>query len=530
MTPVARQGLAEVLRLGAAGDWPAARAAAARLTVAYPDWAAAWHVAAFAAWRSRDPAACLAHCVRGLSIAPDEPRLVLQRGLALMDLGRVVEAREAGLAALASQSADPRYYDQVGGLLHRAQAHAAALEAYDRAVELAPGDAHCLYNRAAVRRFIGEFSLAEQDYDRVIALRPDDYEAYKNRSDLRTQSSAHNHVQELERVIASGVADWRGEVQVRYALAKEYEDLGDHDCSWHHLTVGATCRRRHLSYDVSTDVATVEWIIAAFPDRPPPPPVAASGADPIFIVGLPRSGSTLVERILSSHSAVVSCGELNDWALALVEAVGARDGAVARSRRALVEASAGIDFAALGHDYLRRVALLGHGDARFIDKMPLNYLYCGLIRRALPMARIVHVQRHPVAACYAMYKMLFQDGYPFSYDLDDLADYYIAYRRLMAHWAVTLPGSIHTVRYEALVDDQQGETQRLLAACGLPYEEACIEFHTNPAPSTTASASQVRRPLYRSSLDQWRHYTEGLAPLLRRLAQAGIDLDGSAPR
>jgi hypothetical protein len=188
-----------------------------------------------------------------------------------------------------------------------------------------------------------------------------------------------------------------------------------------------------------------------------------------------------------------------------------------------------VDFAALGRDYIRSVRDAGIDAARFTDKMPLNYLYCGLIRRALPRAKIVHVVRDPMAVCYAIYKTLFQDGYPYSYDLGELGGYYLAYRRLMAHWENTLPGAIYTLRYEALIADQEGESRRLLEFCGLDWEPACTEFHLNEAPSTTASAAQVRRKLYDSSVSQWRHYEAELAPLRRQLQEAGVDLGMHEP-
>ncbi len=181
-----------------------------------------------------------------------------------------------------------------------------------------------------------------------------------------------------------------------------------------------------------------------------------------------------------------------------------------------------MDFLTLGRDYLSRVRAGGCDALRFVDKMPLNYLYCGLIQRALPDARIVHVSRHPMAACYAMYKTLFKDGYPFSYDFAELAQYYAAYRRLMNHWHQTMPGAIFDLQYEALVADPMGETCRLLRFCGLPWEDGCGDFHLNPAASTTASAAQVRKRMYNTSVSQWCHYEQQLAPLRDQLIAAGI--------
>lgn len=472
---------------------------------------------------------------RLLAIEPTSPKLLLLRAQILLAMGELREACAAASAAQRHAPPDPVFFDALGSAFTRANDPQRALQAYERAVSLAPTEPRFLFNRAAVRRFVGALAEAEADYDRVIALDPGDYEAYKNRSDLRTQTAAANHVAELEALLlrkGGGRADgdWRGEVQLRYALAKEYEDLGEHARSFGHLREGARLRRAHLRYDVSHDTATVDWIIEAFADEPSPPANDAArpakdatlDAAPIFIVGLPRSGSTVVDRILSSHSQVSSAGELDAFALALVAAVRKETGREALPRRELVRCSAALDFPALGREYLRRAGAAVATRSRFTDKMPLNFLYCALIRRALPRARIVHVSRGPLAAGYAVYKTLFENGYPYSYDLGEIGQYYIAYRRLMDHWNRVLPGTIHSVSYERLIADQRGETRKLLEFCGLEWEDACLEFHRNPAPTTTASAAQVRRPLYDSSVSQWRHYAGELSGLREQLCAAGI--------
>jgi len=483
-----------------------------------------------------DPAVALARVEQALASDPHNATRHLQRAQCLLPLRRIAEARAAAAVAERYAPVNAAFWDALGSVYSFAGDQSQALAAYDRAVQLAPAAPQFLFNRATVRRFLGDLGGAESDYDRVIALKPDDFEAYKNRADLRTQTAARNHVAELEAVLPRTGEDWRGRVQIEYALAKEYEDLGDYPRSFLHLRAGARKRREHLRYDVAGDVATVDWIIDAFPDGPPPQPIAAAAESPIFILGLPRSGTTLVERILSSHSRVVSAGELNDFALCLVAAArgtlgvpGTVTSGAPLPRRELVARSARLDFAALGRAYLQSARAQVPGERRFIDKMPLNYLYCGLIRRALPAAKIVHLHRHPLAASYAMYKTLFRDGYPFSYDLDEISRYYIAYRRLMDHWQATMPGAIHSLSYEALVADPTATTRALMNFCGLDWEDAVSRFHLNPAASTTASAAQVRRPIYDTSVDQWRHYERELTPVRAALAAAGIaDLD--APR
>jgi tetratricopeptide (TPR) repeat protein len=516
--------LRDIGRLIHARDWPAAEAASLRLTGAFPSFAAGWHAASQTAFGQGRAAEALERIDTALALEPRSVQFLIHRARCLLALGRLPQACEGAAAALRVAPPDPRVFDAIGGIFSFGNDPARALAAYDAAVKLAPDDPLFVFNRAAVRRFLGDLAGAEADYDRVIALKPADYEAYKNRSDLRPQTLERNHIGQLERLAAAGVADWRGAVQIHYALAKEHEDLGDHGRAFEWLQRGSKIRRAHIRYDVKNDVATAAWIAEAFPTAPGGPTVGASDAAPIFIVGLPRTGTTLVDRIVGSHSQIQSAGELTHFAFAVVDAARGRSGRAHLPRRELIAQSAGVDFAALGRDYLARVNAASTIPRRFTDKMPLNYLYCGLIRRALPNARIVHLNRHPMAACYAMYKTLFADGYPFSYDLDEIASYYIAYRRLMDHWQSTMPDGILPLHYEALVADQVGETRRLLAFCDLPWEDACVRFHENPAPSTTASAAQVRRPLYDSSVAQWRHYASELAGLGSRLAAAGIDI------
>jgi hypothetical protein len=441
------------------------------------------------------------------------------------EFGTAVSAvRQLAALQAAGGGADSAHaHAELGDLWSLLADYPAAQASYTRAVELEPSEPRYWFNRGAVRRFLGEIEAAETDYDRVIALSPDDAQAYLNRSELRTQTPERNHTVELERALVRASASWQQVVTLRYALAKEYEDVGEYTHSWQHLSAGAGLRRRHLEYDPRIDLATVDWIIDAFPAEP----AVASGAssdEPIFIIGMPRTGSTLVDRILGSHSQIYSAGELPDLSAAIVAAVQRRR-AGKLSRQELVAASAELDFRELGDDYLRRTRPRTGHTPYFTDKLPLNYLYCGIIARALPRARIVHVTRSPMATCFGMYKVLFDRGYPFSYHLQELADYYLGYRRLMAHWCAVVPGRIIQVNYEKLVADAAGEVRRLLDALALPWEPQCLAFERNPAPVATASAAQVRRPIYTSAVSVWRNYKRELAPLAARLEAGGIPID-----
>jgi tetratricopeptide (TPR) repeat protein len=480
---------------------------------------------------SKRPIEALKLIDQALLREPLNPHLWIHRARCLLAQRRLPEAREAAAAAQQHALPNAALLSAIATVLNLVNDHAGALIAYDAAIALAPDNAPILFNRAAVRRYVGQLAQAEADYDRVIALNPRDYEAYLNRSDLRTQSAERNHVAELEAALDRGIPNPQGEVFLCYALAKEYEDLKDYSQSFGYLKRGAQVRRRHLRYDVAADVATVDWIMESFPDPHPQPQsphdaAASAPADaPIFIVGLPRSGSTLIDRILGSHSQVYSAGELHAFALTLVDAVRRQSGRPNLTRQELVKRSADVDFTALGLHYQKLASSGVPAGLRFTDKMPLNYLYLGLIRRALPNAKIIHVSRAPMAAGYAMYKMLFQDGYPFSYDLAELGRYYVAYRRLMAHWHRVLPGAIYDLAYEDLVADQVGETGKVLTYCGLEFQDACADFHLNPTAATTASASQVRQPIYSEAVSQWRHYARELTELTEILRAGGIDTE-----
>ena len=447
-----------------------------------------------------------------------ETAALLEYVKSLIHAGRCAQAAAATLEASA-RITDLSAISRLAALMTTCREHRTALVLYERATELAPTDVRHDYNRAAARRVIGDLAGAEADYDRLLAHNPDHFEAHLGRSELRTQSPERNHVEPLESLLARGVSDWRGEVALRYAAAKELEDLGEYARSFDHLKRRAMLKRTHLAYDLRQDLDTVDWIIEHFNGRLPAP---AAPQGPVFIVGLPRAGSTLVERALTNHPAMGAGGELPCFTQALVASVRRSGFAPPQSRREMVARSAIINFPALGKDYLHRVRSYGVTGTRFTDKLPLNYLYCGLIIRALPHARFIHVSRHPMAAGYAIFKTLFREGYPFSYDLEEIAGYLASYRRLMQHWNSVSPDTVCLVTYEDLVADFTGQIRRLVEFCGLPWHGSCANPIENVTAETSASAAQVRRPLYSDSLNQWQHYKYQLEPLQRALCEVGV--------
>lgn len=395
-----------------------------------------------------------------------------------------------------------------------------ALDLYDRVLALEPSNPEALRGRAMALRFKGDIEASEAAFDTHLALCPRDYEAQYLRTSLRVQTQGRNHVAMLEGLIDGDIDDWREISTLAFALSKELHDLGQHDAAWFHLGMGARIKRRHLDYDIARDEATMVAIARAFDEG-----ALGQGGGchstpaPLFIVGLPRSGSTLVERMLGSHPSIESVGESTAFPNVVRAMLGGRGDFDDPHVPAL---SLDLDPAAIGRAYLETVGAFDRRCDYLIDKLPINFRHVGLIRRALPTARIVDVRRAPIAACFAMFRHLFSDAYPFSYDLAECARYYGAYQGLMDHWNRVLPGHVIGVRYEAFVADHRGEAQRLVHALSLPWNDDCLRFASNPQPSLTASAAQVRRPLYDTAIKGWLPYADKLRPLRDALLQVRV--------
>ena len=461
----------------------------------------------------------LAAAMAARSLAPGHPAPRMLEVDCLLGQGDIA----AGTAALRGLAADahdqPRVLQDAGQWFTHLGLHAEAEACYARAVDIEPANAAYLYNFATALIARGRLGEAEDMLTRVIRLAPDDGDAYYNRSTLRRQTAAANHVAELEGQLQRPGHKPATRVALGFALAKEREDLGDYAHAFAALKSAADLRRSLLSYRVEDDIATMEQIAAAFGHEfAGQHHEGHADAAPVFIVGLPRSGTTLVDRILSSHSRVESRGETTDLAVSLMQLAGPR-----QSKAELIRASATLDFAALGARYCARAAQ--SAAARRIDKTPINFLYLALIAAALPQAHVIHVRRNPMDVCYAMYKTLFRMAYPFSYDLGDLGRYYLAYRQLMAHWRDVLHGRFLEVDYEDLVQNQEAVSRQLVDHVGLEWEDACLHFDRNASPSLTASAAQVRKPMYSSSIGLWRRYASELQPLAAVLRAGGVAID-----
>jgi Flp pilus assembly protein TadD len=434
----------------------------------------------------------------------------------LLRLGYIDEAERTVAEALEQSPGVADAYDALAYVSMQLGRHERANALYRRAVELAPADPRFWYNLASSERTFGRLEEAASACDRAIALDAAQFPSYLLRSELRVQSATANHIDELQRQLSLRPADDRAQMFLGYALAKELDDVERYDEAFRWFSHAAATRRRHLAYDIAVDERKLERIAAAFSA----PAMPRSDDDErsaryIFILGLPRSGTTLLERILTGLPGMLSNGETENFSRALL-AIAPSEGADVFAR------AAAADPEAVGAHYSRLAG--GSGDAHVIEKMPLNYLYLGAIRRALPKAKLLLVRRAPLDSCFAMYRTLFGEAYPFSYDFQDIARYYAAYERLIAHWLREFGDSIYQVAYEELVRYPAQIGAAVAKHCGIPWNASAIAVQNNSAVSLTASAAQVRRPIYGSSSGRWRHYRHHLAPLIAALRERGISL------
>src|SRR5690606_34897323 len=363
------------------------------------------------------------------------------------------------------------------------------------------------------------------ELEACIARDPRHWRAHHSLSQLRRQTPDNNHLDRLQSLLPQAQASPTARLFLNMAIAKELEDLGRFEESFAHLVEGKSAPKPLLKYSSQRDEELFDALAGAFPAVETTRDGCAGDA-PIFIVGMPRTGTTLVDRIVSSHSAVHSAGELHNFAVAWKRALGGPN--FRMFSPADIAKASGIDWAALGADYLASTRPMAGHAPRFTDKLPHNFLYLGFIAKALPDAKLVCVRRNPMDTCLSNFRQLFAPESPYfdySYDLLDTGRYYLMFDRLMAHWQAVFPGRILEVRYESVVEDLEGNARRLVDFCGLPWEDECLRFERNAAPVTTASAAQVRAPIYRSALDRWKQYQAQLEPLRRLFADAGLDVD-----
>ena len=447
---------------------------------------------------------------------PDYAEAHFNLGNARHVQGKLDEALTVFGRALAGQPDDADAHYDRGNTLQEQGRLEEALAAYQRALISSPALAGAYSNRGHTLKDLGHFAGAEASYRRAIDLVPGNAKFHHGLAEIKRFDDAGDTQLVMMETQLAAIADLPADAQshLLFALGKAYDDLGERERSFGHLLAGNSRKRGLIRYDEAATLALFERIQVTFTAEllERKSITAPPGDGPIFIVGMPRSGTSLIEQILASHGQVFGAGELPLFERTTTAFAG---------KGAFPEIAADLsadDLHRLGAHYRAALRRRIPAVTRITDKLPQNFLYCGLIHLALPNARIIHARRDPIDTCLSCFSKLFTLGHPYSYDLAELGRYYRHYASLMAHWRQVLPAGIMLeVAYEDMVGDVEGQTRRILDHCGLDWDEACLSFDKTERPVRTASATQVRQPIYTSSVGRWRPDGALLKPLIDEL-------------
>jgi|JI8StandDraft_2_1071088.scaffolds.fasta_scaffold27342_1 tetratricopeptide (TPR) repeat protein len=507
-------------------------------------------VAAAAALQANDLPTAETRLREHLAVAPDDVAALRMMAELAARLGRQEDAEALLERCLALEPAFDAARQNYAMVLHRGNKPEKALVEIERLLRIQPGNAHYRNLKAVVLCRIGDYAPAIALYEgilrehpgqprlwlslghalkthgetaraidayrRALALEPGHGETWWSLANLKTFRFSDEDVALMQQQVRRTDLSEDDHLQLHFALGKAHEDRAEPALAFANYDEGNRRRRAQLHYSAEDTMARVARIETTctrgfFEARHG---YGSPARDPIFIVGLPRSGSTLIEQILSSHSQVEGTMELPEVISITRELRGkGPDGRPLPYHEAL--ASLGADrLRELGEQYLEHTRIHRRSDAPlFIDKMPNNFQHIGLIHLMLPNATIIDARRHPLACCFSGFKQHFARGQAFTYSLEDIGRYYRDYVRLMAHYDTVLPGRVHRIHYESMVEDTEAEVRRLLDHCGLPFEDGCLRFFENTRPVRTASSEQVRQPIYREGVDHWRHFEPWLDPL-----------------
>jgi tetratricopeptide (TPR) repeat protein len=458
---------------------------------------------------------------KALTLQTDLAEAWLGRGHTLFEFQCYDDALAAYNEALAIDPNNARAYSCLGNLLFLLGRVEEAMAHCEKALAIKPNDADAHNDLGTILRARGRLDEAIQAFEKAIALAPRRPDFYLNLAGSRRITASDPHfaaILELTRDMASLVVEDR--ISLHFTLGKVFADLGDQQRSFRHLLEGNSLKRQQITYDEAKTLKRFERTQAIFTaelmrDKQG---LGDPSRVPVFIVGMPRSGTTLVEQILASHPKVFGAGELREFGNLTASISGPNGSSIPEA----VTTMSGEQLRELGASYLRSVQGRAPEAERITDKMPVNFGLAGLIHLALPNARIIHVRRDPCDTALSCFSLLFtKNQLEFTYDLAELGRYIRAYQALMEHWRTVLPeGTMLEVQYEEVVGNIEEQARRIIAYCGLEWDEACLAFHKTERPVTTASVTQVRQPIYGSSVGRWRSYEDQLQPLLQALEQS----------
>jgi tetratricopeptide (TPR) repeat protein len=467
--------------------------------------------------RSLDAVRLLKHALKQSAHLP-----LALRGLsqALLAQGHLREAESAVRRLLKIEAENPSNWVLLATVYTRLMRQQDALAAFEEAARMNPAEVRLRLSIGHLNKTLGRRSECEQSYKQCLEMDPNMGEAYWSLADLKNYVFADAEIASMQSLMKGEDGDDEDQAHLHFALGRAFEHKKDYPAAFQHYATGNRRRRKTVPFDIEAFENKTRRVRESFDGAFF---AARSGygfpdPSPIFIVGLPRSGSTLIEQILASHTCVEGTFELPN----LLSIVREFDHADAQhdAYPEIVCALPLEQFANLGRRYIEETAPLRGARPYFIDKMPNNFSHVGLIQSILPRAVLIDARRHPMDACFSTYKQHFAEGQSFSYDLTDLGRYYRCYLSLMDHWDAVLPGKVLHLQYEELIRDPEAQIRRLLSHCSLPFEPACLSFHETQRPVRTASAEQVRQPLYTSGVGYWHHFEANLEPLKRALGDS----------
>tara|TARA_Y100000741_G_scaffold64184_1_gene45939 strand:+ start:668 stop:2695 length:2028 start_codon:yes stop_codon:yes gene_type:complete len=448
--------------------------------------------------------------------APQYPRAWADLVKAQREQGKHKEALESAEILVKLDKGISESYMVRASVEGAAGLHHEAIETYRKALSLSPEKPGALCSMAHHLKTIGKQEDAIAVYRKAIEIKPDHTESYWSMANLKTFSFTDQEINDMEDLLGNSDLPDIGRVHIHNALGLEYESRKNYDKAFQNLTSCNALRRKSESYDPVEYETMIDRIIEIMSSKKlQNEPVMSADVTPIFIVGLPRSGSTLIEQILASHSAVEGTHELHEMSLSM-QSIRESSNINKRFPDAL-EVFRPNEWKMLGREYLDTTKKYRTDKSFFVDKNPNNFTFIGAIKLAIPNAKIINAKRHPLDSCFGSFKQLFASGQPFSYDLVELGEYYMEYERIMTHWKEACEGFVLDVNYEDVVSDLDVQVERILNFCGLPFEESCLRFYETKRAVKTASSEQVRRPIYSSSVNLWRNYEDKLEELIEIL-------------
>lgn len=458
-----------------------------------------------------------------LDLAPGFWRARHSYALVLLRHNKLAEALAQTESFLAEQPDNPDFRKLQAAIHVQLRNYDDAIRVYRSLLDELPNQPGLWTSLGHALKSIGSHEDSIEAYRKAISIAPQYGEAYWSIANMKVVRINDAELETMQTHVASQTLADEDRIHFHFALGKALEDRKEYADSFHHYDAGNRLRRQTIHYhaeEFSDYVSRCKKLFTKefFDERSG---VGAEAADPIFIIGLPRSGSTLVEQILASHSSVEGTTELPEIGVIANSLMTSTSAGTGSTGYPEVLASLQPEtFRELGEAYIERTRIQRKlNRPYFIDKMPKNVIHTGLILLILPNARIIDVRRHPLASGFSVYKQHFALRHHFSYSLEDIGRYYRDYVELMAHFDRVLPGRVHRVIYESLVDDTENEVRRLLDYCGLPYEQSCLDFHNNDRAVSTPSSEQVRSPIYRDAIDNWQHYASWLGPLMSLVAE-----------